>query len=76
MVLTAVIGGVLRSVMAPSTRSRSAASRAGTGVGDVGATIAGLEHGMGFLPWVRDGRIHKLEGFPYERARLASISSE
>lgn len=35
-------------------------------VGDVGATVAGLQHGMGFLLWLRDGRIHKLEGYAYE----------
>jgi hypothetical protein len=34
-------------------------------LGDVGASIAGLEHGMGFLLWVRDGRINTLEGFSY-----------
>jgi len=35
-------------------------------VGDVGAVIAGLEHGMGFLLWLRDGHIHELEGYAYE----------
>jgi hypothetical protein len=35
-------------------------------VGNVGAAIAGLEHGMGFLLWLRDGHIHKLEGYAYE----------
>jgi hypothetical protein len=35
-------------------------------VGDIGAAIAGLEHGMGFLLWLRDGHIHKLEGYAYE----------
>jgi hypothetical protein len=34
-------------------------------LGDVGATVVGLEHGMGFLLWLRDGHIHKLEGFSY-----------
>jgi hypothetical protein len=34
-------------------------------LGDVGATVVGLEHGMGFLLWLRDGHIHKLEGFAY-----------
>jgi hypothetical protein len=41
-------------------------------LGDVGATVVGLEHGMGFLLWLRDGHIHKVEGF----SRLASILSE
>jgi len=34
-------------------------------LGDVGATIVGLEHGMGFLLWLWDGHIHKLEGFSF-----------
>jgi hypothetical protein len=34
-------------------------------VGDVGATVVGLENGMGFLLWLRDGHIHQLEGFSY-----------
>src|SRR5215475_10301528 len=34
-------------------------------LGDVGATVVGLEHGMGFLLWLRDGHIHMLEGFSY-----------
>jgi hypothetical protein len=34
-------------------------------LGDVGANVVGLEHGMGFLLWLRDGHIHKLEGFSY-----------
>jgi hypothetical protein len=29
------------------------------------ASIVGREHGMGFLLWVRDSHIHKLEGFSY-----------
>jgi hypothetical protein len=35
-------------------------------LGDVGATIVGLHHGMGFMLWLQDGRIHRLEGFSYE----------
>jgi hypothetical protein len=35
-------------------------------VGNVGATVAGLQYGMGFLVWLRDGHIHKLEGYAYE----------
>jgi hypothetical protein len=34
-------------------------------LGDVGATVVGLQHGMGFLLWLRDGHIHQLEGFSY-----------
>ena len=35
-------------------------------LGDVGATVVGLEHGMGFLLWLQEGRIHLLEGYSYE----------
>jgi hypothetical protein len=34
-------------------------------LGDIGANVVGLEHGMGFLLWLRDGHVHKLEGFSY-----------
>jgi hypothetical protein len=37
-------------------------------LGDVGATVVGLEHGMGFLLWLRDGYIHQLEGYSYEES--------
>jgi hypothetical protein len=37
-------------------------------LGDVGATIVGLQHGMGFLLWLRDGHIHQLEGYSYEES--------
>jgi hypothetical protein len=34
-------------------------------LGDIGADVVGLEHGMGFMLWLRDGHIHQLEGFSY-----------
>ena len=34
-------------------------------VGDIGANIKGLEHGMGFLLWLKDGCAHRLEGYSY-----------
>jgi hypothetical protein len=37
-------------------------------LGDVGATVQGLEHGMGFLLWLEDGRINQLEGYSYEES--------
>jgi len=37
-------------------------------VGDVGTTVAGLANGMGFLLWLRDGRISGLEGYSYEES--------
>jgi hypothetical protein len=36
-----------------------------TELGDVGARIAGLEHGAGFVLFVRDGVISQLEGYTY-----------
>jgi hypothetical protein len=35
-------------------------------LGDVTATIAGLEHGAGFVLFVRDGVLEGLEGFSYD----------
>lgn len=35
-------------------------------LGDVDATIEGLEHGAGFLLFVRGGRMTVLEGYSYE----------
>ena len=37
-------------------------------LGDVFATVVGLQHGMGFLLWLRDGHIHQLEGYSYEES--------
>ena len=37
-------------------------------LGDVGATVVGLQHGMGFLLWLRDGHIHHLEGYSYDES--------
>ena len=37
-------------------------------LGDVGATVVGLKHGMGFMLWLRDGHIHQLEGYSYEES--------
>jgi hypothetical protein len=35
-------------------------------VGDVNASLDGLEHGAGFVLVVRDGRLATLEGYTYE----------
>jgi hypothetical protein len=32
-------------------------------IGDVGASVDHLQHGMGFLLWLREGRMHELEGY-------------
>jgi hypothetical protein len=37
-------------------------------LGDVGATIQGLVHGLGFLLWLKDGRIDQLEGHSYDES--------
>ena len=34
--------------------------------GDVEADIEGLQHGAGFLLWLKDGRLSMLEGFSYD----------
>jgi hypothetical protein len=34
-------------------------------VGCVGATVVGLQHGMEFMLWLREGHIHELEGYTY-----------
>ncbi len=39
-------------------------------LGDVGATVFGLKHGMGFLLWLQDGRIAQLEGYSYEESTI------
>lgn len=35
-------------------------------VGDVGATVEGLKHGMGFLLWIKEGLIDQLEAYSYD----------
>ena len=45
---------------------RSPIKGIGSPLGDVGATVVGLEHWMGFLLWLRDGHIRELEGYSYE----------
>ena len=37
-------------------------------VGDVGTTVPGLTQGMGFLLWLRDGRMYQLEGYSYQES--------
>jgi hypothetical protein len=38
----------------------------GSPFGDVEATISGMAHGAGFLRWLKDGRLHELEGYSYD----------
>ena len=38
----------------------------GSPFGDVAASIPELKHGAGFLLWLRNGRIHELEGYAYD----------
>lgn len=35
-------------------------------LGDIGADVEGIEHGMGFLLWLRDGVADTLEGYTYD----------
>ncbi|MDR6291428.1 hypothetical protein E9232_003962 [Inquilinus ginsengisoli] len=37
-------------------------------LGDVEAAVQGLAHGMGFLLWLKDGRLHQLEGYSYDES--------
>jgi hypothetical protein len=40
----------------------------GSPIGHVHVAIEGLTHGLGFILWLRDGRLHELEGFSYEES--------
>ena len=51
---------------APVTRKRLA-------LGDLTAAIDGLEHGAGFVLFVRDGVLHMLEGFAYDEPWPSAI---
>lgn len=42
------------------------ATRENFGISDVNASIEGLEHGAGFILFVREGRMITLEGFSYD----------
>ncbi len=37
-------------------------------LGDIGADIEGIKHGMGFLLWLQDGVADTLEGYTYEES--------
>lgn len=43
-------------------------------VGDAGATVVGLKHGMGFMLWIKDGLIHQLEGYAYGNEDTSGIN--
>ena len=42
-------------------------------VGDIGADIKGLKHGMGFMLWLRDGVADTLEGYAYGEETTADL---
>jgi hypothetical protein len=44
-------------------------------IGDVEASISGLQHGAGFVLFVRGGVLHTLEGYTYDEQWPAEISS-
>lgn len=44
-------------------------------LGDVDASVDGLEHGAGFLLFVRNGRISFLEGYSYEEPWPAKVKN-
>jgi predicted transcriptional regulator len=35
-------------------------------IGEVTAEVSGLDHGMGFLLWLKNGYINQLEGYSFE----------
>ena len=37
-------------------------------VGDVGASIQGLDLGMGFVLWLKNDRLYQLEGYSYDES--------
>ena len=43
-------------------------------IGDVDATIPGLQHGAGFVLFVEDGYVDNLEGYTYDESWPASVS--
>jgi hypothetical protein len=43
--------------------------------GDVKASIDSLEHGAGFLVWVKDGALDFLEGYTYDEIWPAEVES-
>jgi hypothetical protein len=45
-------------------------------VGCVGATVVGLQDGMGFMLWLREGHIHQLEGYTYGIESTVGIDFE
>jgi hypothetical protein len=44
-------------------------------IGDVSASIPGLEHGAGFLLFVRQGRLSELEAFSYEERWPSEVTT-
>jgi len=51
---------------APSNDAPVTANLADMTLGDVGAELPGLEHGAGFVLFVRSGAMHMLEGYTYD----------
>jgi hypothetical protein len=45
-------------------------------IGDVSATVDHLQHGMGFLLWLKEGRIHELEGYSYAGETTSDLDFE
>ncbi len=45
-------------------------------IGDVGTTVDHLQHGMGFLLWLKEGRMHELEGYSYAGESTSDLDFE
>jgi hypothetical protein len=44
-------------------------------VGDVNATVKGLSHGAGFVLFIKDGHLDRLEGYTYDEPWPVAIDS-
>jgi hypothetical protein len=58
--------GFFTKFIAPSTGVRAECTEGKLIFGDVEATIAGMQHGAGFLLYVEHGLLQMLEGYSYE----------
>ena len=57
--------GFFTTFSVPDHCSRLSRSKGQTWLADVGADLVGVEHGVGFVLFLRDGQIAVLEGFTY-----------
>jgi hypothetical protein len=58
--------GFYTTLEVPSDAPPAAVRSGRMTLGDVTATIDGLNHGAGFVLWIEDGVLRELEGFSYD----------